>query len=299
MDCLASCGKCFLMLINTLFGLLGLACLIIGLIIKFGKSVLNDVLKTVMDQIGEQIEPMLEAINMTKDDFIDKLDLTELLGSVAIILIVFGVVLLSLVIVGYCGTCCMSRCLLIIYSVILIILALVQITGLILLFASRDTLSDQIKAPIKESLKDYEGDQAVDIISVAWNAVMLQMSCCGVDSYKDFTLATKWTKSYTEGSTTINLDTPLVCCTTTVRENLGTTGIQVGAVATCAKTPLLSADSNFESGCYDAVWAEIDKSKTTVILIMCAIIAFQALMIFFSLWIARAIRKENQTSPIG
>ncbi|XP_060067598.1 tetraspanin-9-like [Ylistrum balloti] len=298
MDCLASCGKCFLTLINTLFGLIGLACLVIGLIIKFGKDVLNDVLNTVMDQIGDQIKPMLTATGSSIDSFKDSFDLTVLLGDVAIFLIVFGVVLLSLVIVGYCGTCCMSRCLLIIYGVILIILVLGQIIGLILLFASRDTLSDQIKSPLKDSLTDYKGDQALDFVSVAWNAVMLQMSCCGVDTYKDFDVASKWGKSYTDGATTINgLATPLVCCTETARQNLGNSG-SVTAILDCAKSPL-SSDNNYQNGCYDAVWDEIDKSKPTVIGIMSAIIAFQALMIFFSLWLARAIRKESQTGPIG
>ena len=296
MDCLASCGKCFLTLINTLFGLIGLACLVIGLIIKFGKDVLNDVLKTVINQIGDQIKPMLDAIGKDTNEFMKQLDLTELLGSLAIILIAFGVALLALVIVGYCGTCCMSRCLLITYSLILIILVLAQITGLVLLFASRDTLSDHIKVPLKDSLKDYKGDQAVDIISVAWNAVMLQVSCCGVDSYKDFSVATGWKTYQASGGTSISIDTPVVCCKETARANLGTSA---AVSAMCAKTPLDATKSNFETGCYDAVWAEIDKSKTTVILILSAIIAFQAVMIFFSLWLARAIRKESQTGPIG
>ena len=39
---------------------------------------------------------------------------------------------------------------------------------------------------------------------------IVQVKCCGVDSYDDFTGADKWTTSYS----TYNLKTPLACCIT-------------------------------------------------------------------------------------
>ncbi|XP_021367976.1 uncharacterized protein LOC110459842 [Mizuhopecten yessoensis] len=128
------------------------------------------------------------------------------------------------------------------------------------------------------------------------------MSCCGVDSYRDLSLATNWGKTYKDKSIPltgkiIGLHTPLVCCKKTERDKLGS-GAAASTVGVCATNPATTT-SNFENGCYDAVWDEIDKSKTAVILILSAIIAFQAVMIFFSLWLARAIRKENQVGPVG
>lgn len=39
----------------------------------------------------------------------------------------------------------------------------------------------------------YSTTERADAVTLMWNYMMAQMSCCGVDDYKDFNLSENWT----------------------------------------------------------------------------------------------------------
>uniref|UniRef100_K1Q8H2 Uncharacterized protein n=1 Tax=Magallana gigas TaxID=29159 RepID=K1Q8H2_MAGGI len=88
-----------------------------------------------------------------------------------------------------------------------------------------------MKSPLKASIKnDYMGFNGTNIVSLGWNFAHRQVkikrglmfSCCGVDSYNDFTGGVKWNTNYGGG-----LKAPITCCVT----------IPDSATPTCAVTP--------------------------------------------------------------
>lgn len=46
----------------------------------------------------------------------------------------------------------------------------------------------------------------MDVVNVMWNVLMMQMKCCGVDDYRDFSSSEKWQTH--KGNRTI----PDTCC---------------------------------------------------------------------------------------
>ncbi|XP_068583776.1 tetraspanin 34a [Cebidichthys violaceus] len=109
------------------------------------------------------------------------------LVNVAYLLIAVGAVLLVIGFLGCCGAVRESRCMLLTFFSIVLIIFLIEVAGAVLLLVFKDVamqildrLEDDVKATIKEQYGLNESFTSL------WNATMDEFKCCGYKNYTDF-----------------------------------------------------------------------------------------------------------------
>ncbi|XP_072319287.1 tetraspanin 34a [Eucyclogobius newberryi] len=129
------------------------------------------------------------------------------LTNVSYLLIAVGVVLLVIGFLGCCGAVRESRCMLLTFFSIVLIIFIIEVAGAIVLLVFEDLaaaliggLEDEVRSDIA---KNYGND---DKVTDLWNATMEQFKCCGFKNYTDFDSSPFVTKfdAY-----------PLTCCNAT------------------------------------------------------------------------------------
>ncbi|KAM3591899.1 uncharacterized protein V6R79_009240 [Siganus canaliculatus] len=112
------------------------------------------------------------------------------LGSVAIILIAVGVIIVIVSIVGFCGVFCNNSTMLSCFICILIIMIILQLGAAFYIFRSRNTYQ-RTKASISDkarhNVKEYREGKRYVI-----NAVQRKFHCCGADSSADWATSEGW-----------------------------------------------------------------------------------------------------------
>ncbi|XP_041472368.1 tetraspanin-18-like isoform X2 [Lytechinus variegatus] len=135
-----------------------------------------------------------------------------LIRNGAYLIIGLGCFIIVVSVVGYFGACMESRCTLIIYIIILVIIFIAQLVGCILLLAYRS----QVTSTLFSSIDSYQGEDANnDTTSTGWNAIQILFECCGIDGYEDWADST-WVN---DTNPTITIDGisydqtyPATCC---------------------------------------------------------------------------------------
>ncbi|OWF55408.1 CD63 antigen-like [Mizuhopecten yessoensis] len=235
MGCFATCGKILLVIVNLLFLVIGLVFFILGFFCKFG----NDTLKGYYEGALASLSTSLSDSGFGTVD-LSSFDITEVIGTLGIAFIAIGTILLVITVFGFIGACCKIRCMLIGYCILVGLIVVGQIVFFGILFGNKTLITDQIKTPLKSSIQsDFQGLNGTNVVSLAWNFVHIQVKCCGVDSYEDFTGATLWPTNYPS----YFLKTPLSCCMTLP----STTDFS------CAASPTTSNNYK-DTGCFDSIW---------------------------------------------
>lgn len=89
----------------------------------------------------------------------------------------------------------------------MILLLVLQITVCSLAFAYKETSRNETKKFLQSTItRYYSTDENTDAVTLMWNNLMAQMSCCGVNDYKDFETSPNWISG--KGNRTI----PEACC---------------------------------------------------------------------------------------
>ncbi|XP_013860371.1 tetraspanin 34a [Austrofundulus limnaeus] len=109
------------------------------------------------------------------------------LANVSYLLMGAGAVLLVIGFLGCCGAVRESRCMLMMFFIIVLIIFLVEVAGAIVLFVFQG-LTDQLLMDveiqvIKEIRVKYGEDEKM---TSRWNATMKEFKCCGYKNYTDF-----------------------------------------------------------------------------------------------------------------
>ncbi|KAK2139818.1 hypothetical protein LSH36_1596g00023, partial [Paralvinella palmiformis] len=100
------CLKCIIIVLNIIFGLVGISFLGAGLYVKFGA---DDVLEQALNASFSSLEGMLGDFGTDgsgDSESVDLGELVEFLSPVITVLIIFGAFLLLMVILGSVGVCC-------------------------------------------------------------------------------------------------------------------------------------------------------------------------------------------------
>uniref|UniRef100_K1Q8M1 Tetraspanin-18 n=1 Tax=Magallana gigas TaxID=29159 RepID=K1Q8M1_MAGGI len=140
---------------------------------------------------------------------------------------------------------------------------------------------------MKKSIAEfYKGDLSQEPVSLAWNSLLIEFDCCGVDNYMDFMNATHWSKTY-NGQT---LKTPLSCCKGIEGEF---PDIKYPADTTCATNPI-DANSNWENGCFYAIKDFINKYSNLFIGIGGGVVINQIYCIIFAIIIYRNVKEGEK-----
>uniref|UniRef100_A0A8C2Z4K5 Tetraspanin n=1 Tax=Cyclopterus lumpus TaxID=8103 RepID=A0A8C2Z4K5_CYCLU len=109
------------------------------------------------------------------------------LVNVAYVLIGVGAVRLVIGFLGCCGAVRESRCMLLTFFSIVLIIFLIEVAGAVVLLVFQDVaeqLLDHVEDQVKTSIKDNYGSN--EKFTSIWNATMEEFKCCGYKNYTDF-----------------------------------------------------------------------------------------------------------------
>lgn len=274
MGCGSAIGRVFLVVVNTLFTILGFALLVVGCLVKFKE-----------DLVTKYAKELFKVIKLDSADY----NLDELLSSSAVVFIIVGVVILIVGVLGCFGACCGWRVFLVIYAIIVFLVLIAEIAGVVLAALMKKDVDSVVKKGMKKSIADYyKGDLSQEPVSLAWNSLLIEFDCCGVDNYMDFMNATNWNKTY--NGQTLDLKTPLSCC-------IGIEGefpdIKYPADTTCATNPT-DTKSNWKKGCYSAIEDFINKYSNIFIGIGVVVAIFEILCIVFAIIVCRNVEEGDK-----
>ncbi|XP_076110266.1 tetraspanin-18B-like isoform X2 [Mytilus galloprovincialis] len=171
LGCGASVAKVILVIVNTIFLILGLGIGIAGLVFRFGTDLLGDELK--------------DAMKSLKVDVVGGVNVYDVAGSLSLLLIIVGFFIFLVGGLGCCGACCQNRVLLVVYAIIVFILLIVQIVGVALFAGFRSKFDDSVKDGFKDILTNRYNKTGNDDLTKSYNALFNLYECCGVDSKAD------------------------------------------------------------------------------------------------------------------
>lgn len=118
--------------------------------------------------------------------------------SIPTFLIVIGVLIFIISFVGCWGALKENYCFILIFSVLLGIIFILEISAGISGYVLKGDAQDLIDKKLQETIMNYNKD-GYDGTTYLWDTIQKQYTCCGVDGYKD------WQKVNNESL-------PLTCC---------------------------------------------------------------------------------------
>lgn len=108
--------------------------------------------------------------------------------NVGYLLIAVGSVLLILGFLGCCGAVRESRCMLLLFFVIILIVFIAEVAGAIVLLVFKPLAEDLIQKAGEEAVKNIKKDYGTNKdLTGLWNSTMTTLKCCGFNNYTDFT----------------------------------------------------------------------------------------------------------------
>ncbi|XP_046565387.1 tetraspanin-18-like [Haliotis rubra] len=277
-------GRILIGLLSLVFTIIGLAILAAGVMVKVQSPYISGLLESATAAAEQQASTATGSSTTFPE-----IDLSELLGGLATAFIVLGVVMMAIGIFGLVGACCMVKCVVICYLVIVSLLFVSQLTLILILVINRGLIVDYPRNTLKTTLQqEYQGVNGTDVTSLALNVLMVQLECCGINNGSDFDAATKWQTTFGMSSPILYM-TPVACCKAGKY-----TGPPTGD--DCAKLPT-DVNSNFNKGCYDSILDFVLKGDTFIIF-ACVDVGGLFLLVFFSaVMLHEIIKKENKVWP--
>lgn len=104
--------------------------------------------------------------------------------NVGFFCIAVGAVLVLMGLLGVCGAHCQSKCLLLLFFCVVLIIFIAEVAAAVVALAYSSFAEGILKAWATPALKnDYGSDP---IVTKIWNTTMTEMSCCGFTNYTDF-----------------------------------------------------------------------------------------------------------------
>ncbi|XP_063333328.1 tetraspanin 34a [Pelmatolapia mariae] len=133
-------------------------------------------------------------VQVDSNSFLDILDEVEdasslsQLVNVSYLLIAVGAVLLVIGFLGCCGAIRESKCMLLTFFSIVLIIFLIEVAGAIVLFVFKDVageLLQELEKNVQKTIVNNYGKN--EKLTSVWNNTMEELKCCGYRNYTDFT----------------------------------------------------------------------------------------------------------------
>ncbi|XP_043274204.1 tetraspanin-18 isoform X2 [Venturia canescens] len=251
MGCASQCAKYFLCFFNFVFFLAGGAALTVGIWLLADRSSFTNLISKVD-----------EADILTKTD-------ADVIKMIAYILILAGALTFIVSFLGYCGAMFESRCLLCVYGILILVVLVLECIVVGLAFGLKEDTEKGTQDFLKSTIKYYAAnEQKAETVTVAWDGIMTQMHCCGVDSFQDFQDSVNWAGSLKM--------VPEACCK---KEN------GVLKDPTCPLVPTHD-NSYFQTGCYQTLVRTVEENAAIVIGVAAALVFVEVLVIIMALYLA-------------
>lgn len=227
------------------------------------------------------------------NDYIDVVSIDDsnpYVAAAIYMLIGIGAFIFLVGFLGCCGACKESPCMLCTYVILLVVVLLAELAVGVLIIVNDQSLGKEIEEHmIKTAREDVEDkyDEDMSPITASWNAMQVNLKCCGGAGYKDYR------KNPNFGISLQNLARPVpkTCC---VLEEDGKDpkNPQPVSETICMAEALVNLTENtkhlYVKGCYDELLVWFDTNK---IILVC--VAFGvALLQIFGIIFACCVRKE-------
>lgn len=255
-DCGACLAKYLLCCFNFIIFLTGSVVLAVGIWLAVDKNSFIALSKVVPSEHLEQFSQ------------------PTVIEQASYILIVAGAFMFVVSFLGYCGAIRESQCLLTAYGICLIIILILEVTAGGLAAAYKAKAEEETRHFLKTTIKKYYASgNKTDAVSLMWNHLQAQLSCCGVDNYQDFKEAEKW-----DG----RLELPESCCVLSDKTTFKPLS------PTCTTYP--DASNSFkDKGCYKAFLEWVMSHMNIVIGIGIGLGVLQLLGIFLAFCLCKTI----------
>lgn len=183
------------------------------------------------------------------------------------LLIVIGVVIFFIAFFGCCGAMKENSCMTNTYSVLLIIIFILElaigISGVLLKNNTEAFLEDKLKT----TMEQYR-NVSFNETTVVWDSIQKEFQCCGVESYKDW-----------YNVTVLNNSLPISCC----------------AIPPGATVLMCLPEHAYSEGCLDKFGDFIKENVSYVEGVGIGLAVIQLLGIIFSCLLAKYIRSDYET----
>lgn len=292
MGALKRYGSTIIVLLNTFFGAIGLTLLVAGFFVKFATDYVDkygkELISAFQSKLPEEIGNKLENIKIS-----------EFVGGAATAFIIVGVTILALVVWAYCGICCKSKWMLIVYAALLTAIFLCEATVAILFVSNRSIIDEKIKEPLMDALMLYEGSTSSSAISLAWNAIMGLLECCGVDGPDDFKKVTKWDHKLDPSKFQELVPLPMSTTPIAIKAPIVCANDKKKAIRDIISSPASPSVDYIQKGCYAAIWAKIEENQGMAIGLFAGIGVFQVVLFILTVFVIRGFPKSggNKVSP--
>ncbi|XP_071173495.1 tetraspanin-9-like [Mytilus edulis] len=266
--CNQKVSKIALVIINILFILLGLGLLIPGILVVLNEDVIND-----------DVLPALKSVSFGVTN------LGDMAKGLSITLIVLGSFVLVLSLIGAIGACCKIRCLLIIYIIIVLILAIGKFVIVILWIIFNSDIESKLKTEMKTALLKFTTDDlTTHELSSGWNYLNMNLECCGIDAVTDTGADNDYTGS--AWYVAVGGEIPISCCPSATSSSY--------TASTCSFTRGSTPTGQHSKGCYDAVKDFATKYSVAFICIGVFIVLTEIAAVIF----ACSLCKKSKTGTI-
>jgi len=273
-----------MVLFNILFFLIGALLLALGIYVM----------------VDPRLQKIKEFVRIDSTPGIEKgLSYLEVL---AIVLIVLGSILLIIGFLGCCGAMKQVKLFLTCYAIIIALIIIVEVAFTIYFVVFQSKFKDQFVPKLRESLqKSYEGplgltefsDKKPSPVSLAWDFIMYNFKCCGVEGSNDFQLTSLWNRT-NPWRPSAEFKVPLTCCSSISGEqnwnDLPLSKLQ--NAEQCASNGFAHPDV-YKTGCYKKLVDLLDSAKIWVIVIAVVILVIELLAFIFTLALCCRQRKDT------
>ncbi|CAF3074538.1 unnamed protein product [Rotaria socialis] len=286
-----SCGmktvRLIMVLFNVVFFLIGVALLALGIYVM----------------VDPKFQKLKEFLPLSTDPGIAKgLSYLEVIG---IAIIVLGSVLLVVGFLGCCGAMKQVKLFLICYGLIVALIIIVEVAITIYFVVFQANFKIQFVPKLQQSIKNtYEGPLALiyeempkpSPISLAWDFIMYNFQCCGVEGKLDFYGATNWNRTNPWWSpllppTMKEFVYPLTCCPMgSLKQNWNDLPLdRLQQAANCA----LNGINIYETGCYNKLVDLLNSTRTWVIAAAVVVLVIELLTFIFTMALCCRERKDT------
>uniref|UniRef100_A0A8R1XU11 Tetraspanin n=1 Tax=Onchocerca volvulus TaxID=6282 RepID=A0A8R1XU11_ONCVO len=177
LSCGARCLKFCLFVFNLIFLLCGFICVGIGTWL-------------VLDRYAvDSLAAASEKVQVTDDGLRELASKPAAVRQIGYVLIIGGIIVIVVSFLGCCGAAKEWRVLLCCYATCLMIILATQIAAAIYAAMHSHMFEQDFRQILKASLKLYNGTDTTSKVSddtalmkAAWDKIMIEKSCCGVDS---------------------------------------------------------------------------------------------------------------------
>ncbi|XP_074104390.1 tetraspanin 66E [Cotesia typhae] len=251
MGCIALFAKFFLCFFNFIFFIAGGAALAVGIWLIVDISTFTNL-----------ISKIDESDVLTKTD-------PDVIKTISYILIIVGALTFIVSFLGYCGAMFESRCLLCVYGILILVVLILECTVVGLSFSWNSETEQGVRTLLKATMKYYAtNEDKTEAVTVAWDGIMNQMKCCGVDNYTDFSQSPNWS--------IIEKKVPEACCN------------KINGIlqdSSCPSNPSLS-NSYYMQGCYNAIINSIQENAAIAIGVAVVLVFVELIVIILALYLA-------------